>query len=81
VAYAERRIAAGARKCDIARELDVSQTTVAHWLSTAQPPRFEEVAIINDTSRSCGLVVVTPRGLRIEGLDLAAVVELVARHG
>src|SRR5262245_48732287 len=79
-AYARQRKAEGASVAGIARELGVSQPTVAHWLTSkgsvamevvGQPPRvrpFREVIVEGRASTT--LRVVSPSGYRVEGLSL-----------
>lgn len=86
-AYARRRIGEGFRQPDVARELGVALASVGRWLL----PRDGEVAartalvpvhVVPD-SRTGGAAfeVVTPRGLRVVGLDMDALCTLLARHG
>jgi hypothetical protein len=84
--YARRRIAEGFRATDIARELGVALASVGRWLK----PRDEDTAraalvpvqVVPDAStRGSSFEVVTPRGLRVTGLDMDALCTLLARHG
>ncbi|MEZ4259831.1 MAG: hypothetical protein R3B36_12230 [Polyangiaceae bacterium] len=80
--YARGRAADGAGYADIARELGVSETTAKRW-SQAPHNTIVPVHVVDDSPapRLEGLVVISARGLRIEGLDVDAVCTLLARHG
>lgn len=84
--YAAERAAAGVAKQVIASELGVSAMSVQRWLrvpmamaSAMVPVRIVAPAAPPAADRR--VIVVTPGGLRIEGLDLDAVCMLVARVG
>lgn len=87
VHYARLRQGQGAVRREIAAELGLNPRTLSNWLDGRG--RFCAVEVIDDrtaattvsSSRATRLVVLTPRGLRIEGLDLDAVAALVARVG
>ena len=83
--YASLRAAAGRSQQEIASELGVSAMTVQRWLRTRSGPAalvpVRVVAPPRTVAVPAGAVVTTPRGLRIEGLDLDAVSMLVARFG
>lgn len=73
---------------EIAEALGVSTVTLGRWLEKARDdsvPRLREVVIEETTpvptsaSLEAQLAVVTPSGLRIEGLDLNGVIELMRR--
>jgi len=79
-AYARRRKEEGARVAAIARELGVSQPTVARWLTTRRSAAMEVVGrparvqpfreVIVERRDSSALTVVSPAGYRVEGLSL-----------
>jgi transposase len=87
VAYVEARRKQGVGCVAAARELGVSAFSVGRWrasLSAALAPVFRPVVLaepleLGSESGSSALVVHGPAGLRIEGLDLAAVAELWRR--
>ena len=78
VAFAEQRRSAGVSAERIAGEVGLPAWTLTRWL--ARKPAFVPVEIVQSVEPVAPRIVVHgPRGLRIEGLDLGAVVELVAR--
>ena len=84
LSYAVARRRQGASIVAVATELGIHFATLARWLGEKKSGRrFERVdagAAPKVAARSlCGLVVHGPRGLRIEGLDLDGVVELLRR--
>ncbi|MBX3190709.1 MAG: helix-turn-helix domain-containing protein [Labilithrix sp.] len=86
LAYAQRRAAEGVRVLDIAGELGLHERTVERWLATAVTTAraLVPVRIVDDArspSNFDGAVVLTPSGLRIEGLDVETLCTLVARCG
>ena len=83
--YAAARSAAGASQKTIASELGVSAMSVQRWLR-AKPARTAMVRVRVVAPRQpvevrSSLVITTPRGLRVEGLDLDAVCTAIARLG
>jgi hypothetical protein len=82
MSYARRRAAEDAPQKLIAEELGVSMVSVSRWLRTAESTALVPVRIVADPAASpSGFEVVTPRGLRVIGLDLDALVALLERHG
>lgn len=85
--YARMRQRQGTVRRTIAAELGLNLRTLSNWLDGRG--RFRAVEVIDDREAvstassppATRLVVVTPRGLRIEGLDLDGVVALLARVG
>lgn len=80
--YMEARRAEGASVPIIGAELGMCVSTLLRW-TKARPSTaaFERVLVVADRAPPSALVVHGPCGLRIEGLDLAAVAELVRRLG
>jgi transposase len=84
--YAATRSAAGASQKIIAAELGVSAMSVQRWLrarpatrATAMVPvRVVAPRALESASR---IVITTPHGLRVDGLDLDAVCTVIARLG
>jgi hypothetical protein len=76
-AYAAQRRAAGVRTKAIAREAGVSAESVRRWLAAAaarRRPRMSAVTVAIGPERAAGSVVlISPRGYRVEGLDVAGV--------
>jgi hypothetical protein len=85
--YAVARSAAGASQKIIAAELGVSAMSVQRWLRTKStgtagamvPVRV--VATRSPLEPPSRLVVTTPRGLRVDGLDLDRLCTLIVRLG
>jgi hypothetical protein len=85
--YAAAREAAGAAQKLIASELGVSAMSVQRWLrakqkatTTAMVP-VRVVAPRPHQELAESLVMTTPRGLRVEGLDLDALCTVIGRLG
>ena len=82
MAFARRRAAAGVTQAAIARELGVSQVSVGRWLAESRTTAMVPVRVVTGASPSAtGFIVTTPRGLRIESLDIEALCTLVVRCG
>jgi len=88
VAYAERRRREGASWMTIATELGACFETVRRWcgggsVPTVRPLRRVEVMAepVVAMSARAPLAVVTPNGLRIEGVGLDEVIALVRALG
>ncbi len=83
--YVHRRAAAGAAQSLIAAELGVSVVSVSRWLrATSDRAALVPVSVIADVVESTSTStyeVVTPRGLRVVGLDIGALCTLLERHG
>jgi transposase len=82
LSYTVARRRQGAKLVEVAAELGMKFHTLSRWLGEKRPAaRFERVKVVAAPTppASCTLIVHGPRGLRIEGLDLASVVELVRR--
>lgn len=75
VAYARSRGREGASVHRAARELGLPMVTLQSWIR-ASVPAFQRVMVEAQPARSALLVVRTPSGLIVEGLDVAGVVEL-----
>jgi len=86
VAYAERRRREGASWLSIAEELGACFETVRRWCSRGSVAsrslrRVEVVAEAIVAAPTSSLVVITPNGIRIEGVALEQVVVLVRALG
>lgn len=87
VAYVEARRKQGVGLVAAARELGVSAFSINRWrtdLGSETEPPFRPVVLAEPLAlpyraEPSGLVVHGPAGLRLEGLDLGAVVELWRR--
>jgi hypothetical protein len=77
-AYLRARQAAGAPLSAVVRELGVRRETLVSWAAPLEPtPRFVPVAVIDAPAGP--IVVHGPGGVRIEGLDLATLADLLRR--
>ena len=84
--YAVARRRQGAKLVEVAAELALSDQTLSRWLGEKRASKkFVKVVAapeaVSVPNVSPAIVVHGPRGLRIEGLELAAVAELVRRVG
>jgi hypothetical protein len=82
MAYRQEREREGASGRQVARELGVSEATLARWGPGREEPAgsFRAIEVVLEPARSVGAMVVHgPRGLRIEGLSVEQLAELVAR--
>jgi hypothetical protein len=84
--YAATRSAAGAPQKIIAAELGVSAMSVQRWLRARSPARATAMVPVRVVAprapqEATRIVVTTPRGLRVDGLDLDAVCTVIARLG
>lgn len=85
VAFTRERVAAGAKVSEVAGELGLNGWTVAKWWwkrekSTAPssaPSPFHSVKLVAMKAETKSPTVMGPRGLRIEGLSLSDIAELV----
>jgi hypothetical protein len=78
-AYLAARKAAGAPMSAVLRELGLRRDTLVRWIGPGEPkarPRFVPVAVVEEPA---GIVVHGPCGVRVEGLDIAGVAELLRR--
>lgn len=86
VSYANARQRQGDSLRAISRDLGVKPVTLYRWLQRSQTPALHRVEILPmDLSPpvvpSAGVTVTTPTGIRIEGLDLEALIALLRRLG
>jgi hypothetical protein len=80
VAYLETRRREGGTVATIGAELGLCVSTLLRWAKRPQQASgFERVLVVAEPAPPSALVVHGPCGLRIEGLDVAAVAELVRR--
>lgn len=77
VALAEER--RGEPLSRVASELGVSELSLQRWVEQDEPARFRPVEVDLDSSREPGrgLVLVTPRGYRVEGLEAESLASLL----
>ena len=83
VQWAERRQREGLGLHRIASELGISPTTLRKWRQPhgGLPSAFLPVQLVAPASPASAFVVHAPSGIRIEGLTLAELTELVRRLG
>jgi transposase len=84
LSYTVARRRQGAKLVEVAGELGMRNQALSRWLGEKRAAkRFDRVEVMAAPTMSAApaLVVHGPRGLRIEGLDVAALAELVRRVG
>jgi transposase len=83
LSYTVARRRQGATLVVVGAELGMNWKTLARWVGERKArPRFERVEVVAAApSLPVGVVVHGPRGVRIEGLDVSGVAELVRRLG
>jgi len=82
VAFVRKAIDGGRTKAGAARDLGVSALTLDKWLAdgdTETDPAFREIVVDPETAKGGALVLVTPAGMRIEGLGVETAAELLGR--
>jgi len=81
VTLARRRLATGVPFVRVARELGLPTKSLARWLRFRPTPGLRPVAVRPDPAPpspfAAGVVLVTPHGFRIEGLDRDGLVALL----
>jgi hypothetical protein len=89
-AYASRRLASGSTVNKISEELGLSRTSVRSWMAApaAAAGGMRRVEVVPEatpapiaTDVGSGLVLVSPRGYRVEGLDVWAAARLLLAVG
>ncbi|MDB4972533.1 MAG: hypothetical protein JWN48_874 [Myxococcaceae bacterium] len=81
LAYAARRKAEGASQKRVAAELAMSEQTLCYWRALArQRGGLSRVAIIAEPAVACE-VIVECGPLRVRGLDIGGVAELLRKLG
>jgi transposase len=82
IAYARHRSSEGATQSAIADELGVSIMSVCRWLRVDNTMGLIPVRVVAEPrTTTATFEVVTPRGLRVTGLDMGALCALLERHG
>ena len=87
LSYTVARRRQGAKLVEVAAELGLHDQALSRWLGEKRAAkRFDRVEVVATTSATTVRVASTiivhgPRGLRIEGLELATLAELVRRVG
>jgi len=85
VALARPRLATGAPFVRVARELGLQTKSLARWLQGRPAPRLRPVAVRPDpappSALAASVVLVTPHGCRVEGLDRDGLVAVLRALG
>jgi AraC-like DNA-binding protein len=84
VRYAKSRMHDGSSLDSVARDLGLKPQTLSRWLEEKGGKarlRPVEVAPPDSTSGRGPAVLITPGGLRVEGLDLESLAQLLQRLG
>ena len=84
LSYTVARRRQGATIVEVAAEVGISFRTLGRWLGERKAAGgFERVEVVAAPrpASTVAIVVHGPRGLRIEGLDLIAIAELLRRVG
>jgi transposase-like protein len=92
--WARGRLAAGEHHSEVALALEIPWESLRKWMQAGEsgtaatpgqggPGTLRPVRVVAkvERARGPGLILRSPRGYAIEGLDLLAVVELLARLG
>lgn len=82
--HAHTRRSTGAPWQHIADELGVSTTSLRHWCAeTAPPAAFVPVVVAQDApvATTTSYTLVSPRGFRVDGLDLHQLTALLGQLG
>lgn len=78
VSYVASRRDSGSSVMEIAADLGVSDSTLTRWMTAEKNKKGSMSAVrVKETAMSSGVVLVTPRGYRIEGLDVASAAHLL----
>jgi transposase len=82
LSYTVARRRQGASIVEVASEVGINFRTLARWLGERKTGRFGRVEVVAASGAAAPRIIVHgPRGLRIEGLEVAAIAELVRRVG
>ena len=65
----------------IAKRLGISESGLARWLQGGGQGKLRPVRIAETPTPQTKMVLVTPGGYRLEGLDVASAVDLLRRLG
>ncbi len=80
LSYAERRWAEGASTPVVAAETGVNRHTLAYWRAHQRTrTKLRAVRVVESENGPAGIIVHGPSGVRIEGLDLDGLAELLRR--
>ena len=79
VQQARERIAAGETFSEVTRALEITQTSLRHWMRQFSGPLALKPVKIIQTTAGAGVCLVTPDGFRFEGLDIESAVGLLER--
>ncbi|MBV8194889.1 MAG: hypothetical protein JOY80_05120 [Candidatus Dormibacteraeota bacterium] len=85
VAYARSRTAEGATAREVAREIGAPYWMVCHWrreddaATESERPSVVPVRVVPTPSACAALTLHGPYGVRVEGLDVTALADLLRR--
>jgi len=81
IALARTRVGRGRSRAQVARAVGVSFPTLAAWMERPAPLALRPVAVVPEPASapepSSRVVLVTPQGFRVEGLDGDALVAVL----
>ncbi len=77
IVCARRRVARGEALGRIARGFQITWKTLSAWLSQQAPAATLEPVRIAPPQHTASPVLITPQGVRIEGLDIVSIAELL----
>ena len=81
ISYIRRRREAGCSMKDIGDEIGLSFKTVSRWLTVkSEPTSFRRVQVVREQPRGA-LTVHGPHGVRVEGMAVEDLAELLRRLG
>ncbi len=81
VAFANTQRQEGMAILKIAQQLGLSQSGLNRWLEGAEEGKLRPVRIADPTTPQAMMVLVTPGGYRLEGLDVVSATDLLRRLG
>ena len=77
VAVTRAQVEHGASVHRVASALGLPARSLTRWLQQSAPPVLRPVTVRPDPMPAAGPVLVTPQGLRIEGLDLDTLIAVL----
>lgn len=78
--YTAARRVDGTPVAEVARELGINAQTLRRWMASATEDAFEVVHLVAPTTPATATFTLTgPAGVRVEGLDLDALVVLLRK--
>lgn len=78
VSYVQSRRDSGSSVMEIAADLGVSDSSLTRWIAAEKNKNGRMTSVrVKEPAMSSGVVLVTPRGYRIEGLNVADAANLL----